>query len=66
VPRFVLLGRAAILSDEEEYGFKDGPRASRPFGKGRDGCEQPTSQLHARLERKVVEDVGDILEWGSG
>ena len=34
MPRFVVLGRAAIFSDEEDNGFEDGPRTSRPFGKG--------------------------------
>jgi len=38
------------------------PEESRLFEKGRDGCEQSTSQLHACLEGKGVEEVRGILE----
>ena len=32
---------------------------------GGDGREEPTGQLHTRLDREVIE-IRDILEWGGG
>jgi len=61
--RSVLLGRAAIFGDEEDNGHQDSVRASCPCGKGRDGCKEPTSQIHTCVKGKVVENISDILEW---
>jgi len=41
-------------------------RASCPCEEGRHGREEPTSQLHTCLERKVIEEIRDILECGGG
>ena len=64
--RLVLLGRAAIFGYEKDDGLQDSARAICPCGEGRDGREEPMSQLHTCVERKVIEEIGDILEWGSG
>jgi len=53
----VLLGRAAIFGYEENDGVEDSARASCPCGEGRDGREDPTSQLHTCVERKVIEEI---------
>jgi hypothetical protein len=34
----------------------------RNTGKGGNGCEEPTSQLHISANRKVIEKIGDFLE----
>ena len=61
--RTVLLGRAAIFGHEEDDGLQDSPRAGCPCGEG-DGREEPTGQLHTRLDWEVIEEIRDILEWG--
>ena len=66
LPCSVLLGRAAIFGHEQDNGLQDCPRAGCPCGKGRDGREQPTNQLHTCLQGKVIEEIRDILEWGNG
>jgi len=53
----VLLRRAAIFGYEEDDGLEDSARASCPCGEGRDGREEPTSQLHTSVERKVIEEI---------
>ena len=63
--RTVLLGRAAIFGHEEDDGLQDSPRAGCPCGEG-NGREEPTGQLHTRLDGEVIEEIRDILEWGSG
>jgi len=40
--------------------------ASYPCGEGIGGREEPTSQLHTCVETKVIDEIGDILEWGGG
>jgi len=55
--RSVLLGRAAIFGYEENDGLQDSARASCPCGEGRDRREDPTSQLHTCVERKVIEEI---------
>jgi len=35
-------------------GFQDSARVSCPCWEGRDGREEPTSQLHTCMERKVI------------
>jgi hypothetical protein len=55
-----------MLSNEDVYGLQDGPWKSHPFGKGRDGCDQPTSLLHTCFEGRGVDKVRNILERGSG
>jgi len=62
--RSVLLGRAAIFGNEEDDGLEDSAWSSCPCGEGRDGREEPTCQLHTFMERKVIEEIRDILEWG--
>jgi len=52
-----VLGRAAIFGYEENDGLEDSARASCPCGEGRDGREEPTSQLHTCVERKVIEEI---------
>ena len=63
--RTVLLGRAAIFGHEENNGLQDSPPAGCPCGEGRDGSEEPTSQLHTCLEGKANE-IRDFLEWVGG
>ena len=46
--------------------FRTARGRAAPVGEGRDGREEPTSQLHTCVERKVIEEIGDILEWGGG
>jgi hypothetical protein len=58
----LLLGRAAIFSHKEDYGFQDCPRSGRPSGEGWDGCEEPTSQLHAGVYGKGIKEIRD-LHW---
>jgi hypothetical protein len=65
--QFVLLGRAAIFSHNEDNGLLDSPRTGHSGGgKGGDGSEQPPSQLNKCLEEKVVEEILDVLECGGG
>ena len=60
-----VLGRATIFGHKENDGLQDSPRAGCPCGKGGDGCEKPTSQLHTCMEGKVIE-IRNFLEWGGG
>jgi len=55
--RSVLLGCAAIFGHKKNDDLQDSVRSSCPCGQGRDGREEPTSQLHTRMERKVVEEI---------
>jgi len=64
--RTALLGRSTIFGHEENDGFQDSPRAVCPFVEGGDGREQPPGQLHTSLDREVIEEIRDFLEWGSG
>jgi len=64
--RSLLLGRAAIFGYEEDDGLEDRTRASCPCGEGRDAREEPKIQLHTCVERKVLEEIRGILEWGFG
>jgi len=52
-----ILGRAAIFGYKKNDGLQDSARASCPCGEGRDGREEPTSQLHTCMERKVIEEI---------
>jgi hypothetical protein len=63
--RVVLLGRAAIFGQVENNGLQDRPRAGCPCGKGGNGREEPTSQLHTCLDGEAIE-IRNVLEWGSG
>jgi hypothetical protein len=58
-----LLGRAAMLSQEKNNGLEDGSGASVPCREGSGRGEQTACQLYAGRCRKVVEEVGDPLEW---
>jgi len=40
--------------------------ASCPCVEGRDGRKEQTSEFHTCVERKVTEEIRDILEWGGG
>ena len=64
--RTVFLARAAIFGHEEDDGLQDSPWAGCPFGEGGDGREEPTGQLHTRLDGELIEKIRDILEWGRG
>jgi len=55
--RSVLLGRSAIFGYEQDDGLEDSARASCPCGEGKDGHEEPTSQLHTSMERKMIEEI---------
>jgi len=55
--RSVLLGCAAIFGYKKNDGLQDSARASCSCGEGRDGCEEPTSQLHTCIEGKVIEEI---------
>jgi hypothetical protein len=46
--------------------FRTAYGRAAPVGRGRDGREQPTSQLHTWLEGKMIMEIRDFLEWGSG
>jgi len=37
--------------------LEDSERANCPCGVGREGREEPTCQLHASVERKVIEEI---------
>jgi len=54
---YVLLRRAAIFGYEVNDGLEDSARTSCPCGEGRVGREEPTSQLHTCVERKVMEEI---------
>ena len=64
--RSVFLERAALFGYEDNDGLEDSARASCPSWEGRDGREDPTSQLHTCVEKKVIKEIRDILEWGGG
>ena len=56
--------RAAIFGDEEDDGCQDSFRAGCPFGKGGDGREESTSELHTSLKevtRNFLKWVGRIV-----
>jgi len=40
-------------------------RAAR-CGENKNGCEKPTSQLDTHMERNVIEEIRNFLEWGGG
>jgi hypothetical protein len=46
-----------IRPQNENNGLQDSPRASCPCGKGGDGREEPTSQLHTCLEGNMSEEI---------
>jgi hypothetical protein len=52
--RNVLLGRAAIFGHEENNGHQESQRADYSCVEGGDGREEPTSQLHTRLDGEVI------------
>ena len=56
--RSVILGRAAIFSDEKDGGFRDSSRAIRLCGDGGDGREESTTELYTSLE---MEEISDFL-----
>jgi len=53
--RSAFLGRAAIFCYKKNDGLQDSERASCPCEEGRDGREEPTSQLHTciRLHTRI-------------
>jgi len=48
-----VLPYSAISND----GLHDSERAYCPSGEGRDGHEEPTSQLHTYMDWKVMEEI---------
>jgi hypothetical protein len=52
-----------MLSQEKNNGFEDGSRAIVPSWEGEGRGEQMACQLYAGRGGKVVEKVGDSLEW---
>jgi hypothetical protein len=52
-----------MLSQEKNNRFEDGSRASDACREGRGRGEQTACQLYACRGVKVVEEVGDPLEW---
>ena len=52
-----VLGCGAIFCYKKNDGLQDSARASFPCGEGRDGHEEPTSQLHTCMEGKVIEEI---------
>ena len=44
--------------------FKTARGRAAPVGEGGYGREEPTGQLHTRLDGEVIEEIRCILEWG--
>jgi len=59
-----MLGCDAVFGSKNNDGLQESAWASCPCGKGRDGREKPTIQLHTCLEGKVIEEIRDFIEWG--
>jgi hypothetical protein len=59
---FVRLGHAAIFRYEKDDGFQDDSGSSCPWGKVGKCCEEPTSQLHTRINGEVIEEIRDFLD----
>jgi hypothetical protein len=62
----VFLGRVALFGHVDNNGLQHSPRAGSPCGEGGNGCEESKGQLQTCLDREVVEEIRDFLEWGGG
>jgi len=63
--RSLLLRRAAIFGQEEDYSLQDRSRAGCPCGEGGDRREKPKSKRNTCMERKVIK-ITNFIEWEGG